>query len=271
MDELQDAINAIARGDNEKARSLLYAILKEDRNNESAWLLMSQVIDDQQKKLECINHALSINPSSGAAYDSLCLLYYRIGQYRRGLENGKKAIELIGHSTPLKSQATRYNNLSLCSFALGQTNEAIKYAQKATTLDPHSLKIQENLKSYTKRLGQKRRNTILISIIALSAIVFLIYSLFPSTPEGRKVTREELGEAWPFTVEEGYVDCLYIREAVFRANGVTYAVNGNATSHAEVRGYEDIHLIWRDDPRYPELGIKINISTITGYALQECD
>ncbi|MBN1876716.1 MAG: tetratricopeptide repeat protein [Anaerolineae bacterium] len=174
MDELQDAINAIAKGDKEKARSLLYAILKEDRNNESAWLLMSQVIDDQQKKLECINRALSINPRSGAAYDSLCLLYYRMGQYQKGLENGKKAVELIEHSTPLKPQAIRYNNLSLCLFALGKTEEAIQYAQKASSLDPHNLQVQENLKLYTKKLGKKRRNTLIWSIIVFSAVIFLI-------------------------------------------------------------------------------------------------
>jgi len=174
VDELQDAINAIARGDKQKARGMLYAILKEDRNNESAWLLMSQVIDDQQKKLECINRALSINPRSGAAHDSLCLFYYKMGQYQKGLENGKKAVELIEHSTPLKIQSIRYNNLSLCSFALGQTEEAIEYAQNGIALDPHNLQIQENLKLYAKKLGKKRQNTLIWSIIVVSAIIYLV-------------------------------------------------------------------------------------------------
>jgi tetratricopeptide (TPR) repeat protein len=271
MDDLQDAINAIARGDKEKARGFLYAILKEDRNNESAWLLLSQVIDDQQKKIDCIRRALSINPHSGAAYNNLCLLYYRMGQYQKGFKNGRKAIELIEPRTPLKSQAIRYNNLSLCLFALGQTEKAIKYAQKAIVLAPHDLQIQDNLEAYRKKLRRKRRNAVILSFIVLSVIIFVICRLLAPPPSGRKVTRAEFGEDWPFTVEEGYVDCLYISDAVFRANGITYAINGTARSRAQERGYADIYSIWRDDPGYSELDVKVNIGTIIAYALEECD
>ncbi len=187
MGELQDAINAIAREDNEKARSLLYAILKENRNNESAWLLMSQVVDDQQKKLDCIKRALSINPRSGAAYNNLCLLYYRMGEYQKGLKSGRKAIELIEPSTPLKPQSMRYNNLSTCLFALGQIEEAIEYAQKGASLDPHNLQIQENLKAYKKKTSQKRRNILIWSITVVSAIIFIVCRII-TTPSSKRTS-----------------------------------------------------------------------------------
>ena len=92
-------------------------------------------------------------------------------------------------------------------------------------------------------------------------------------PSGRLVTRAELGEHWPFTVESGYVDCVGTSEAVFRVGDVTYAINGTARSWADRRGYVDIvdSPIWRDDPAHPGLGLKVNIGGMIGLALQECD
>ena len=44
-----------------------------------------------------------------------------------------------------------------------------------------------------------------------------------------KITREELGNSWPFTASEGTLAC-HGGEVVFTANSKTYAVNGMTAS-----------------------------------------
>ncbi len=87
---------------------------------------------------------------------------------------------------------------------------------------------------------------------------------WPST--GREVTRQEFGDRWPFTVERGVVICLVGHVAVFRAGGVTYALNGLARQRG---GYADIRPIWLDDPEYPGL-LKVSLGPILDAALDLC-
>lgn len=84
------------------------------------------------------------------------------------------------------------------------------------------------------------------------------------------ITRANLGEQWPFTVEQGEVRCLNstgtgLGEVVFIAEGTTYAINGPAKSR---KIYADIATIWRDDPSYP--GLKVSIGPIIDLGLKLC-
>lgn len=83
------------------------------------------------------------------------------------------------------------------------------------------------------------------------------------SPSERQVSRAEFGEAWPFTVDEGYVDCLPAQAAVFKANGTTYAINGLARSR-----YPAVDPIWRDNPEIP--GTKVSIGSMIDLALEQC-
>lgn len=59
------------------------------------------------------------------------------------------------------------------------------------------------------------------------------------------VTRDEVGNDWPLTVDHGTVRFEPPGHVVFIApDGTEYAVNG----FAKTKGYEDIAPIWRDDP-----------------------
>lgn len=69
---------------------------------------------------------------------------------------------------------------------------------------------------------------------------------------GTLVKHEDFGEQWPFTVNQGYLDCVG-RSAVFRAEMREYGLNGVALSN----GYNPIDPIWRNHPEIP--GAKINI------------
>ncbi len=69
---------------------------------------------------------------------------------------------------------------------------------------------------------------------------------------GTFVRDEDFGARWPFTVSQGYLDCIG-GSAVFRSQMTEYGLNGVATS----RGYHSIDPIWRNNSEIP--GTKINI------------
>ena len=50
-----------------RARQLLTQSLKLDPNNEMAWLWLSRTTDDPQKKLQCVERALRLNPKNEQA------------------------------------------------------------------------------------------------------------------------------------------------------------------------------------------------------------
>lgn len=103
----------------------------------------------------------------------------------------------------------------------------------------------------------------LILILTYIAIRF-------SGPAGVKITRGEYGEAWPFTIEKGYLDCKRGSAVVFRADGITYALNGPA-----LQRYESINTIVRDDPRVAEdrrlEGLKVSVGPIIKRGLGLCE
>jgi hypothetical protein len=80
-----------------------------------------------------------------------------------------------------------------------------------------------------------------------------------------KVTKAEFGNIWPFTVDEGYVDCLGYKEVVFRTQGGQYSLNGQAAS---TKKYLPIDPIWRDNPQIE--GTKIPIYSVIKKGLDLC-
>lgn len=89
-----------------------------------------------------------------------------------------------------------------------------------------------------------------------------------------KVTKQEFGKDWAFSVDEGVLSCNGkngIGGVIFAANGKTYAVNGVAKSTKEYLPIEDI---WLDDPQWaniPEMkGVKIDIGPFIKKGLELC-
>lgn len=79
------------------------------------------------------------------------------------------------------------------------------------------------------------------------------------------VSRADLGDAWPLTVESAVVECLPGRVLVVRAEGVTYALNGTAKDRGN---YADIDPIWRDNPSIE--GLKISLQPLLDRGLASC-
>jgi uncharacterized protein DUF2511 len=61
------------------------------------------------------------------------------------------------------------------------------------------------------------------------AVIFAVLAVgscspSPAPPEGVPVTRAQFGDAWPFTVDSGYLDCVPPSCAVFRTGSTTYGL-----------------------------------------------
>jgi hypothetical protein len=111
--------------------------------------------------------------------------------------------------------------------------------------------------------------------IGLTALLALAVLYFALAGNGVKITRQEYGQRWPFTVEDGILACrdtgvtvgaTKMKEVTFTANGVTYAVNGTAKGN---KAYANIDGIWAEDPERP--GLKKDIQPIIDMGLQLCD
>ncbi len=89
-------------------------------------------------------------------------------------------------------------------------------------------------------------------------------------PEVR-VTAEEYGEHWPFSVPEGLLRCEgegSLGAVTFEADGVTYALNGTARSLTDL---PDVHPIWLPDgDAPPELNLKKSLGPIIQRGLALC-
>jgi hypothetical protein len=68
---LKQVMAAIKAGDKEEGEHLLVDVLKQDGENETAWLLMSRCMDDQEVKRECLKLVLEINPENDLATKGL--------------------------------------------------------------------------------------------------------------------------------------------------------------------------------------------------------
>jgi hypothetical protein len=84
----------------------------------------------------------------------------------------------------------------------------------------------------------------------------------PVARRERNIHREELGEAWPLTVDAGVVALIGSNRfgaVTFTADGVTYAVNGLARSW---QSGKDIDPIWAPTTDLMSGGPKMNIGPI---------
>lgn len=87
-------------------------------------------------------------------------------------------------------------------------------------------------------------------------------------PDAVRLTRAELGNTWPLTVDEATVTCIGGVWIVLFADGQVYAVNGLARAEAVARGWGDVAAIHADDPANP--GLKRSLAPILEAGLALC-
>ena len=67
MEKLNQAVERIKAGKKGEGKQLLVEIIRENPNHELAWLYLAAIIDDPEKKIECLNKVLQINPNNQQA------------------------------------------------------------------------------------------------------------------------------------------------------------------------------------------------------------
>ena len=87
-----------------------------------------------------------------------------------------------------------------------------------------------------------------------------------SSSTNMKISRADLGDEWPFTVDSGVIACNHPSSAVvFFTNEKIYAVNGVAKGE---KRYADVREILRDHPSVA--GSKVDIGPILDRGLKLC-
>ncbi len=83
---LASAIAAAKAGNKAEARRLLSQITRQDPNNESAWLWLSGVVEDDHQRIQCLEKVLKINPANPHALRGLAVLKRQTAHAQRGKE-----------------------------------------------------------------------------------------------------------------------------------------------------------------------------------------
>src|SRR5512147_765637 len=68
---VQSAIDAANRGENNKALEFCKQALAANPNDVDAWLVVAAVVDQPERKRQCLNRVLSIDPTNSIARDEL--------------------------------------------------------------------------------------------------------------------------------------------------------------------------------------------------------
>ena len=88
--EIAQAVQAIKTKDFSTARKILVAIIKNDPQNEQAWLYLTLCIDDPQQKRDCLQRVLAINPDNEHAHRAQARLSVIASQSSQSPAPGKK-------------------------------------------------------------------------------------------------------------------------------------------------------------------------------------
>jgi hypothetical protein len=84
-----------------------------------------------------------------------------------------------------------------------------------------------------------------LSVLVLLTSIACTGSADQSVRAPGYVSRADLGEHWPLTVEDGVLVCDQLGAVVFESGGQRYAVNGMAKG----QGFPPIDVIWKTDTK----------------------
>ncbi len=104
-----------------------------------------------------------------------------------------------------------------------------------------------------------------VRVLIVSGLIALLTTACTGE-DGTRISRDSFEGEWPFTVDEGVLNCEGAGAVTFSAEGTTYAVNGTAMGTSD---YPDVDVIWADDPEGP--GPKIWIGDVIDQGLDLCE
>src|SRR5688500_18338935 len=68
---IQSAINAAKQGDKSQAVEYIKQVLTANPKDVDAWLVLAAVVDEPERKRQCLNRVLSLDPTNRVARESL--------------------------------------------------------------------------------------------------------------------------------------------------------------------------------------------------------
>ena len=104
-------------------------------------------------------------------------------------------------------------------------------------------------------------------VIAAVGIAVLLIGC-PPVRSGREVTRQQYGDAWPFTVDRVILDCDAGGRAIVKTRSPDVTGTWGLTGAARTYGYPGVDHMWRDNPAIP--GTKVPLTEMIRLALQQC-
>ena len=139
----------------------LSTLMAIELNKETLALCNHGVYTDVVQAIECLNHAVDLDPVYSPAYNNLGMAYRRKGDHDKAIEYYEKALEIdLEKLGPEHTEvAIRYNNLGVAYQSKGDCDRAIEYYEMALRIalerlgknDPHTRMFQENLDSLSQR------------------------------------------------------------------------------------------------------------------------
>lgn len=78
--QLRAGIRAAQQNNVDQARTLLEGVLRQDRNNELAWIWMASVVASKREKRVCLERVLQINPNNEPAREAINSLVGVVGE-----------------------------------------------------------------------------------------------------------------------------------------------------------------------------------------------
>lgn len=72
--QLREAFELMKKGEKEQAMMIVRSVLREDRQNVDAWWLMANLLEDEEKVLNCLNQILELSPEHRGARKMLASL-----------------------------------------------------------------------------------------------------------------------------------------------------------------------------------------------------
>ncbi len=127
---VQSAIDAANSGDNNKALELCKQALAANPNDVDAWLVVAAVVDQPERKRQCLNRVLALDPTNQIARDEL-LDMDRLTMGDASLSAPETAADTPQDSTP---PHTTYPT-SPSAFEVGHASE-LEYPSSFSSIDP---------------------------------------------------------------------------------------------------------------------------------------
>ena len=107
MATIEEAIAAIQSGDKVKGREIIAELLKADRNDEQAWLWLTQTDITLEQKIKSLQNVLKINPANEIAKEGLQKLTQRKAEAIQSVPSKESKITVSQITDRLKTKQGR--------------------------------------------------------------------------------------------------------------------------------------------------------------------